>query len=119
MSFAVESHPLSAAYLMLFSTALCLKLISFHHVMHDNRKKLRQLIKEGNTDPDINLSGLPDDTYKEVLKYPNTLIFSNFCVYLISPTCCYQLVYPRTSHIRTSFLIKRLLEIMICNFLIV
>lgn len=39
----IDSQPLSALYFMLFSTAWALKLISFHHVMWDNRALLKRI----------------------------------------------------------------------------
>lgn len=70
ISFALKSNPLSAAYLMISATGLTLKLVSFHHVMHDNRILLRKLAKDGTIDMTSNQSGLPNDLYKQALKYP-------------------------------------------------
>jgi hypothetical protein len=119
VSFAVESLPLSASYLMISATALTLKLYSFHHVMHDNRKLLRRLKAEGNIDPNVNKSGLPNDVYALALQYPNNLNIAHFIRYFLAPTCCYQLAYPSSKRIRWSFITKRFMEIVLCTFLIV
>jgi len=50
-----------------------------------------------------------------MLKYPSTLEVKRFLRYMCAPTCCYQLLYPTTTHIRKSFLLKRFLEFLFCN----
>lgn len=39
----IESTALSGSYLMMFDVGMFLKLVSFHHVMHDNRYLLRRI----------------------------------------------------------------------------
>jgi hypothetical protein len=39
----IQSNILPAAYFMMFSTGNFLKLISFHHVMYDNRNLISRL----------------------------------------------------------------------------
>ncbi len=51
ISYKIKSHPLSAGYLMISSTCILLKLISFHHVINDNRSMLRKMASKGTTDP--------------------------------------------------------------------
>jgi hypothetical protein len=41
----LKSSMLSATYFMVFCTGQWLKLVSFHHVMHDNRGLLKRLQK--------------------------------------------------------------------------
>jgi hypothetical protein len=46
----LKSSMLSATYFMVFCTGQWLKLLSFHHVMHDNRsliKRVEKLKKKG------------------------------------------------------------------------
>ena len=113
----IKSNPLSASYLMISSTCILLKLISFHHVMLDNRSMLKKMVTKGTIDPLDNQSGLPNDVYREMLKYPANLEAKRFFKYLCAPTCCYQLLFPSTSSIRKSFLLKRFLEFLVCNIL--
>jgi hypothetical protein len=122
VSYYFESEPLSATYLIVSGTGLTLKLISFHHVMHDNRKLIRQLVKEqlknGTQGKPLNTIGMPNDQFEEALKYPKNLNFRHFFRFFLAPTCCYQLIFPSTSEIRLSFLAKRFLEIFFCNLFI-
>ncbi len=119
ISYNIRSHPLSASYLMISSTCILLKLISFHHVKNDNRSMLKKMVAKGTTDPFDNQSGLPNDVYREMLKYPSNLEVKRFFRYMCAPTCCYQLLYPTATSIRKSFLLKRFLEFLFCNIFIV
>uniref|UniRef100_A0A915MC15 Band 7 domain-containing protein n=1 Tax=Meloidogyne javanica TaxID=6303 RepID=A0A915MC15_MELJA len=53
------------------------------------------------------------------LQYPNNLTLSNLYYYMMAPTLCYELNFPRTPAIRKTFIIKRitegLLELRICE----
>ena len=74
---------------MISSTCILLKLISFHHVKKDNRSMLKKMVAKGTTDPLDNQSGLPNDVYREMLKYPSNLEVKRFFRYMCAPTCCY------------------------------
>ena len=39
--------------------------------------------------------------------------------YIFAPTCCYQNVYPTTPTVRLTFVLKRIIELVFCNLLIV
>lgn len=41
----LKSDTLSAVYFMMFATGLCLKMISFHHVVYDNRNLMKRIAK--------------------------------------------------------------------------
>ncbi|KAF2742868.1 hypothetical protein M011DRAFT_471902 [Sporormia fimetaria CBS 119925] len=43
--------------------------------------------------------------------YPRNINFNNLCYFWWAPTLVYQPVYPRTSHIRWPFILRRLLEL--------
>ena len=91
ISYLVDSHPLLANYMVIVSTSCALKLISFHHVYHDNRNMVRRLAKEADTrtNPEENIFNLPQQVYEDALKYPKNLRFDHFIRYLMVPTCCY------------------------------
>jgi len=44
-SWSIQSHPAAATMLMMFTCGQVLKLVSFHHIMHDNRVMIRRLEK--------------------------------------------------------------------------
>ena len=80
------------SYLMMFDVGLFLKLVSFHHVMHDNRYLLRRLKKMDKKDLTENMAGffgIPKETYEVALDYPKNLRVGHYIRFLCAPTCCY------------------------------
>lgn len=53
------------------------------------------------------------DHYKELIQYPDNLNLKDLSYFLLAPTLCYELNFPRTTRIRKRFLIKRILEVVI------
>lgn len=49
----------------------------------------------------------------ELVHYPSNLHLKDLFYFLLAPTLCYELNFPRTSRIRKRFLIKRMLEVII------
>lgn len=50
--------------------------------------------------------------------YPRNITLSNLCYFWWVPTLCYQPAYPRTTHIRWGFVVKRLAEVFILSIFI-
>eukprot|EP00347_Sterkiella_histriomuscorum_P005011 403358242 len=97
-SYVIKSHPLAAAVLMMFSCGQSMKLISFHHIMHDNRVLVRRLQKQQETDTSSeNVFNLPQELYQEALRYPQNLNFRHFVRYMVAPTLCFQFIFPSTN----------------------
>jgi diacylglycerol O-acyltransferase 1 len=48
-----------------------------------------------------------------LVKYPDNLTLHDLVYFLLAPTLCYELNFPRTARIRKRFLIKRLLEVAV------
>lgn len=46
------------------------------------------------------------------VSYPDNLTLFDLYYFIIAPTLCYELNFPRRDRIRKSFLIKRILEIV-------
>ncbi|CAG9784403.1 unnamed protein product [Diatraea saccharalis] len=47
-----------------------------------------------------------------LVKYPDNLNLKDLFYFLLAPTLCYELNFPRTTRIRKRFLVKRLLEVI-------
>ena len=91
----LNSHTIMALHFMIFTVGQVLKLVSFHHVMYDNRLLLRRIAKAG---PQKKNQGLEElSTFFNVnknemelaLQYPHNLIFSHYVRFLCAPTCCF------------------------------
>lgn len=48
-----------------------------------------------------------------LVQYPDNLNFGDLYYYILAPTLCYELNFPRTQRIRKRFLIKRILEVVV------
>lgn len=114
----LQSHPLAGTYLMISTIAQSMKLISFHHVMYDNRellKRIQKLPKQNNkqlaSTLNVNIASL-----EMALTYPKNLTWSHFQYFLCAPTLCYQLHYPTLDRMRKIFVAKRVLELVLGNF---
>lgn len=71
--------------------------------------------KHGTEDVNGNVIGnghqdLPDIP---LVQYPDNLSLKDLFYFLLAPTLCYELNFPRTDRIRKRFLIKRILEVLI------
>ena len=96
ISIRLESHPGIASYLLLFATTTFLKLVSFHHVYHDVRYLVKQVIaakrSERVLEPSMcegTIFGVSKSVYDVAVTYPKCLTAENFLRYMIAPTCCY------------------------------
>ncbi|XP_024935896.1 diacylglycerol O-acyltransferase 1 isoform X2 [Cephus cinctus] len=48
-----------------------------------------------------------------LVQYPDNLTLGDLYYYILAPTLCYELNFPRTQRIRKRFLIKRILEVLV------
>ena len=49
----------------------------------------------------------------ERISYPDNLVVGNFTYFLMAPTLCYQMSYPRNPKVRVSWLFRRIAEMFI------
>ena len=115
-SFKLQSHPGAASYLLLFATVTFLKLVSFHHVYHDTRYLVKQIIAAKRNNQTIEPSlvegtifGISKSVYDEALTYPKCLTIEKFIRFFIGPTCCYQISYPLIDNVRPKRVLKHFL----------
>ena len=101
-----KSHPVVSFVFVFQSIVMWMKLISYAHVNRDLRRSIRHQ-KGSEDDSDYNNSK-PQNIYLNNVKdlqlpivgYPSNITLQNLLYFLIAPTLCYQLNYPRTESIR-------------------
>ena len=114
---------------MMFCVGQFLKLVSFHHVMSDNRYLITKIDsmsakeKKGkDTAAMASNFNINEETFAMAVKYPGNLRVFHFIRYLAAPTFCYQHKYPLTDRIRLRILAKRFFEFIglaaFCSYLI-
>ncbi|XP_025836300.1 diacylglycerol O-acyltransferase 1 [Agrilus planipennis] len=54
-----------------------------------------------------------EDTEQCLVHYPDNLTLKDLVYFILAPTLCYELNFPRTSRIRKRFLLKRIFEVLI------
>lgn len=102
-----KPEPSSAVFLLGFSVVWLFKLWSFHHVCFDIRRAI--LLGEDITELCCN-----EKEIEKARKYPDCTSLHNFYIYILMPTMCYQLHYPRASGIRWLSVARHLFESLIC-----
>jgi hypothetical protein len=112
---------------MMFCVGQFLKLVSFHHVMSDNRvliKKIDAMSAKQKKDTAALAShfNINEETFAMAIEYPNNLRIGHYIRYLAAPTFCYQHIYPLAEQIRPGNLAKRFFEFIglaaFCSYLI-
>lgn len=106
-----QSEPLPGFALTMVATVLWLKLVSYAHVNYDFRMARRKgEVRPGERGSDALPAGV-----ESALRYPENVTFGNIAYFLVAPTLCYQLSYPRTRVIRVRWVLRRL--VMLCGAL--
>lgn len=54
-----------------------------------------------------------DGLEPNLVQYPDNLNLKDLFYFILAPTLCYELNFPRTSRIRKRFLLKRILEVVL------
>lgn len=59
------------------------------------------------------LNDQKDHPNPTLVEYPDNLSIRDLFYFLVAPTLCYELNFPRTTRIRKRFLMKRILEVIV------
>ncbi|VFQ81349.1 unnamed protein product [Cuscuta campestris] len=92
-----DSAFLSGVTLMLFACIVWLKLVSYAHSNYDMRA-LEKSLGKGDT------SGTD---------YAYEVSFKSLAYFMVAPTLCYQLSYPRSACIRKGWVVRQLIKLII------
>ncbi|KAK6632049.1 hypothetical protein RUM44_007079 [Polyplax serrata] len=81
----------------------------------DTKLRTKKRSMSGTTlDSEINGNHVSDDSYeKKLVKYPDNLTLKDLMYFMLAPTLCYELNFPRTCRIRKRFLFKRAVEVLV------
>lgn len=130
----VKIHVISSAIFCFIYAIVCLKLFSYHSVNYWCRSHQKKSHKRGNSgdylfvnnnqpnglpvDNDVSNNNDGDDKIKTMIqlnlvRYPKNVTLKDIYYFMLIPTLCYELNFPRTERIRKQFLLKRLFEVVI------
>ena len=119
LNYVLPGNPYLMSVVCLLYAATFLKLYSYHAtngwwrtgIMYGqpleamrNVKRLEEKMEQYMDD----LQKLDGDS--QIIFYPQNLTVSNMIFYILAPTLCYQINYPRTNKINWYFVIRCLLE---------
>lgn len=96
-----DSAVLFGVALMLFACIVWLKLVSYAHTNFD----MRALAKSADKGDPL-ISSLNGD-------YSYDVSFNSLAYFMVAPTLCYQLSYPRTMHVRKGWVVRQLIKLVI------
>lgn len=122
-----KANPISSCIALLFYTSLSMKLWSYFSVNrahryvreHGLRERKEEDLnnnlltsKEKKLEADWDKLEKENEPPKLLVEYPNNLNYKDMYYFMLAPTLCYELNFPRTKRIRTRFLIKRAVEMV-------
>lgn len=120
-----------AMYVCMLYATLFLKLWSYIQVNMWCRLSSRKKTTQGRMRRQLSCNNLQSSNIKQsasdanefehemsdhgntLVQYPDNLNFVDLYYYILAPTLCYELNFPRTQRIRKRFLIKRILEVVV------
>ncbi|KAG0602480.1 hypothetical protein M758_10G017000 [Ceratodon purpureus] len=91
----VQSALLPGLVLILIALTGWMKLLSYAHA----NKDVREILKDGEK-PDI-------PQHAENVEYPDNLTIKNIAYFMLAPTLCYQLSYPRSETVRKGWVLRQ------------
>ncbi|CAN4094500.1 unnamed protein product [Withania somnifera] len=92
-----DSAFLSGVTLMMFACIVWMKLVSYAHTNYDMRQLAKSEDKGENSD----------------INYSYNVNIKSLAYFMVSPTLCYQLSYPRSASIRKGWLARQLIKLVI------
>ncbi|ETN68334.1 MBOAT family protein [Necator americanus] len=110
----LDGNPLCSVFALSIFVIESLKIVSYVHVNYWCRCAREEKIVESKKDDitKLNVSGSEMTSL-----YPSTLTLSNLYYFMLAPTLCYELKFPKSVRRRKTFLMKRLVELVFLSFL--
>ncbi|KAJ7300123.1 hypothetical protein O6H91_17G002300 [Diphasiastrum complanatum] len=99
---SVKSTPVPGFALIFLAITGWMKLVSYAHTNAD----IRQLALSGGEKPDI-----PADA--QVVDYPDNITVANIGYFMVAPTLCYQLSYPRSPCVRKGWVLGQIGKLVV------
>lgn len=112
--------PVGAVFALSIYTILLLKLYSYKDVNRWCRERRRTHVRGLSRTQSAPLpKKVNGDVGKQEMIYPGNLTLRDIYYFMLAPTLCYELNFPRSSRIRKRFLLRRLFEMLFIMQLLV
>ncbi|XP_073536193.1 diacylglycerol O-acyltransferase 1 [Phyllobates terribilis] len=112
--------PVGAIFALMVYTILFLKLYSYKDVNRWSRERRRAQVRVlSRTQSAPLMRKVNGDVGKPEVTYPGNLTLRDIYYFVLAPTLCYEMNFPRSPRIRKRFLLRRLLEMLFIMQLLV
>jgi diacylglycerol O-acyltransferase-1 len=119
-----------AVAVLSFASVTFLKLISYHMVNYwcrmaprgssKSKKNYSAKLNNNNTAPETSSCKQTEgEDSKPLVRYPDNLNVRDLIYFMLVPTLCYELNFPRTRHIRKRFVTRRAIEAIFLSQLMI
>uniref|UniRef100_F7BNI8 O-acyltransferase n=1 Tax=Xenopus tropicalis TaxID=8364 RepID=F7BNI8_XENTR len=116
----VSITPVGAVFALGVYTILFLKLYSYMEVNHWCReRRLAQTQALGRSQSVPLIPKANGEVSRKEVSYPGNLTHRDIYYFMLAPTLCYELNFPRSPRIRKRFLLRRLVEMLFIMQLLV
>ncbi|XP_065186431.1 diacylglycerol O-acyltransferase 1-like [Sycon ciliatum] len=119
----VKTNPFAAMLVMVTYTVLFMKLWSYSDVNRwcrlerekSQSPKKTQATKKPKASSKSEVADKPvtDEKDHPLVKYPDNLNITDLWYFIVAPTLCYELNFPRSPRIRKRFLMRRSIEVVV------
>ncbi|XP_038695741.1 diacylglycerol O-acyltransferase 1-like isoform X2 [Tripterygium wilfordii] len=96
-----DSVFMSGVTLMLFACIVWLKLVSYAHTNYDMRALAKSVEKGEMPSSSLNMD------------YSNDVNIKSLAYFIVAPTLCYQISYPRTPYVRKGWVVRQFVKLII------
>ncbi|KAM4027618.1 diacylglycerol O-acyltransferase 1 [Anomaloglossus baeobatrachus] len=112
--------PVGSVVALMVYTILFLKLFSYKDVNRWSRERRRAQVRAlSRTQSAPVMRKVAGDVGKQEVMYPGNLTHRDIYYFILAPTLCYEMNFPRSPRIRKRFLLRRLLEMLFIMQLLV
>ena len=106
---AGDAPPLAGMAVLLIAMIVWMKLVSYAHCNADLRR-----LRQERPHPRREAASDDGEDSEAPAQYPENVTRGNFLYYILAPTLCYQLRFPRTHRLRKRWLLRRCVELLLC-----
>jgi diacylglycerol O-acyltransferase-1 len=117
-----DGNPLYSFWALTIVVIVALKLVSYGQANYWQRlvknDRAKRVLHGSNESDNIQTEKKvkKSSSTSQQLQYPDNLTLGNLYYFMLAPTLCYELNFPRTPSIRKAFVVKRIVELICFSF---
>eukprot|EP00730_Choanoeca_flexa_P016397 TRINITY_DN7729_c0_g1_i2.p1 TRINITY_DN7729_c0_g1~~TRINITY_DN7729_c0_g1_i2.p1 ORF type:complete len:513 (+),score=81.15 TRINITY_DN7729_c0_g1_i2:50-1540(+) len=103
-------HPVASVVVMFQASVMWMKCFSYTSV--NRHYRLKRATEQQDVEPPMS------PALKRLVHYPENLNMRDVVYFMMAPTLCYELNFPRNDRIRWRFLVRRMAEVVLMLFFV-